>query len=351
MIVGTTRMALACFLAAIVAGSTAVSGQELARRATWAYPDPISVRDALAQWLDDSVSDETTKQRLMQPWQADDDLPEGPALLDRLVDTIALVLPEARDLRSFCLGRHEDGPVPEFPVLLDEKLPPLVRHQLRLYFGRWLVQHGYYDEALVVLEELQPEDVVDPGSLLFYQAAAYHRLLKKKPGLETIERLLENEAEVPHRYVALARLMEADLRPLQVDSLDEVARLMDDISRRLDLGRAGRRVRDEEEQVIAKLDKMIKKLEQQMQQASASSQSSQNQSSRPADDSRPLGGKGPGEVEKKSFREDEEWGNLPPKAREEALQQISKDLPAHFRTLIEEYFRKLAREQSGAGGE
>jgi hypothetical protein len=40
------------------------------------------------------------------------------------------------------------------------------------------------------------------------------------------------------------------------------------------------------------------------------------------------------------------WGNLPPKEREEALQQMSKDLPAHYRELIEEYFRKLARDGS-----
>jgi hypothetical protein len=35
---------------------------------------------------------------------------------------------------------------------------------------------------------------------------------------------------------------------------------------------------------------------------------------------------------------------LPPKERQEALQQISKELPAHYREAIEEYFRKLARE-------
>ncbi len=39
-----------------------------------------------------------------------------------------------------------------------------------------------------------------------------------------------------------------------------------------------------------------------------------------------------------------DWGNLPPKEREEALQQLGKDLPSHYRDVIEEYFRKLARD-------
>ncbi len=57
-----------------------------------------------------------------------------------------------------------------------------------------------------------------------------------------------------------------------------------------------------------------------------------------------MGGKGPGNVDQKRLKNEEDWGNLPPKERQEALQQISKDLPAHFRDVIEEYFRKLARE-------
>ena len=38
------------------------------------------------------------------------------------------------------------------------------------------------------------------------------------------------------------------------------------------------------------------------------------------------------------------WGDLPPKEREEALQQMGRDFPAHYRDAIEEYFRKLATE-------
>jgi hypothetical protein len=37
---------------------------------------------------------------------------------------------------------------------------------------------------------------------------------------------------------------------------------------------------------------------------------------------------------------------LPAKEREEAMQQIGKDFPSHYREVIEQYFRKLASEES-----
>jgi hypothetical protein len=41
---------------------------------------------------------------------------------------------------------------------------------------------------------------------------------------------------------------------------------------------------------------------------------------------------------------------LPPKDRQEALQQIGKDFPAHYRDMIEQYFRKAGqRRQRGIG--
>jgi hypothetical protein len=64
-------------------------------------------------------------------------------------------------------------------------------------------------------------------------------------------------------------------------------------------------------------------------------------------DSMPGGGSGPGNVDPKKVGSRSGWGNLPPKERQEALQQIGKDFPSHYREVIEEYFRKLARDGVG----
>jgi len=54
--------------------------------------------------------------------------------------------------------------------------------------------------------------------------------------------------------------------------------------------------------------------------------------------------KGAGDVDPKNIGKRDGWGNLPPKERQEVLQQIGRELPAHFRETIEEYFKKLAQD-------
>jgi hypothetical protein len=139
--------------------------------------------------------------------------------------------------------------------------------------------------------------------------------------------------------------MRADLEDLQEDSLNHIARRMDDIHRRLDLGRAGPKVRKQEDGVIESLDKLIKKLENQQKQQQQQAASSPNMApSSPAQESRIVEGKGPGEVTKRNVGNKSGWGNLPPKEREEALQQIGREFPSHYRDVVEQYFRRLANE-------
>jgi hypothetical protein len=64
------------------------------------------------------------------------------------------------------------------------------------------------------------------------------------------------------------------------------------------------------------------------------------------DDSRIAGANGAGDVDRKRIEERDGWGNLPPAERQQALQQISRDLPTHYREAIEAYFRKLATDGS-----
>jgi hypothetical protein len=318
---------------------------ELQKRATWQLPAPADVRTAIEPWLASRNVDASTKSQLDALWAEASSSAISADLLDRLAETIALADPATRELVVMCRGSSPPLTLPSLDVLQDAAQPPLVRNNLRLLFGRWLAQHAMYDEALEQLDELQPADVVDPAALLFFQAVCHHRLLHKEPCLTALSRLMENQGKIPRRFEVLAELMEADLKPLKTDSLDEIARLMDDVERRLGLGRAGKRVRTQEDDVIAKLDKMIEELEKQaqQQQASASGQGGQ-QAQQPMQDSQAAGGSGPGEVDQRRPGVQSGWGNLPPKQREEALQQISKGLPSHYRDVIEEYFRKMARE-------
>jgi hypothetical protein len=69
------------------------------------------------------------------------------------------------------------------------------------------------------------------------------------------------------------------------------------------------------------------------------------QSSSPATRSTAAHARGPGEVKAKNIGNQSGWGDLPAKEREEAMQQISREFPSHYRDVIEQYFRKLASEE------
>lgn len=319
---------------------------ELQKKASWSPPTAAAVKAQLDELLTARNADETQKLKVSALW------PEGGAeidpsdVLDRLAASLAVIEPDAATIYALTQSAAAVK-IPALPILTDENVPVFIRGNLRLHIARWLTQHALVDEALDQIGNLKPADVVDPASLLFYQAAGHHRLLEKEKCLKQVTLLLENEKTIPRRYATIARLMEADIKPLKVDSLDEVARLMDDIRRRLDLGRAGKKVREEEEQVIAKLEKMIEEMEKQQQQQQQQQQGGGKGSPMPANpmqDSTPAELKGPGQVESKAIGKKDGWGNLPPKERQEVLQQIGRDLPAHFRETIEEYFKRLAQD-------
>ena len=339
----TSRVAAWSALLIITAWWAPLHGDELDHGASWKAPTAGEWRRQVVEWLNQQKKlDPVKRERIVTLWPEEEGPVAPPVLLQRVCDTAAVFDPRAAELVRLCQGPPPSHVLRPQPVTHDEKLAPWLRDNLRLLYGSWLARNHYYDEALAELADLRPEQVADPATLLFYQAAGYHRMLDKEKCLAAVSRLLERESELPRRYRMLAQLIAADLKPLKKDSLDEIARLMDEIERRLSLYQAGKKTRDQEDEVIAKLDKLIKKLEEQQQQQQQNAGGGSSRSSNPAQDSGAFGGHGPGRVDKKFIGNKSGWGNLPPKEREAALQQITKDLPAHYREVIEGYFRKLA---------
>jgi len=167
----------------------------------------------------------------------------------------------------------------------------------------------------------------------------------KKEGLATLKQLRQQTSNVPTRYSTLAELMETDLEALEDKSLNEVSRLMSDAERRLNLGRGGERVQKVEEDIVARLDEIIKKLEAQQGGGGGGGDGkggNQNQSGGPAGDSRVKGQTAPGEVDMKDIGNKAGWGALPPKEQAKAKNIIDRELPPHYRNAIEQYLKKLA---------
>ena len=323
-------------------------GFEFAREPSWSLPAPGATRaraEQAARPLGPDPGTETLA-RLDATWDA---VMAGRGdALDAVLETIAAWEPRAAAL----MAAVRRGVEPDSAWLDESPGHPFIRDAVRLWWGRELVRQDRFDDALPMLAGLDAAASVDPATLLFHRAACQHWLLDMDGAIESLDRLLEREAEIPARYARVARLLRADAGGLEPESLAHVARRMRDVGRRLHLGRAGAGTRSLQDGVIESLDKLIKKLEEQRQQqdqaagGGAGGSGGGGGGSQPMDDSRIAGGKGAGDVQKRDIGAADGWGNLPPHRREEALQQIGREFPPHYREAIEQYFKRLA-----AGGE
>jgi hypothetical protein len=312
---------------------------------SWQPTESEAVRQQLEEYLGSSSIAVDQQHAARTIWEELSAQPSrGEDLLDRLADCLAPTDPRVAELVTYCASAAERASLPDFAWLADSRTPALVRHNMRLYYARWLVQNSFDDEALAWTDGLNPSDVIAPDVLLFYRAVAQHRLVHADEADALVATLLERPTDVPLRYQKLAALMQQDLAGLEDESLDHIARRMADVRRRLDLGRAGKKVQEVEQGVVESLDKLINRLEEQAQQQAASSAAGGQPSGTPMQDSRLAELKGPGKVAPRDIGHRSDWGNLPDKDREQALQDIGRDFPSHYREVIEEYFRQLAAE-------
>jgi hypothetical protein len=326
--------------------ATATGDEGLVRRATWEIPTWADLRIRARAWIEtraDASPDPVRLERARSLWPESEPFDDPTTdRLDRCAASMALL-----DSRAASLVAAAERPETADASWLDEASnEPELHDVMALFHGRQLVRHGFFDEGRGLLQPLAVETACDPASLLFHRATCEHWLLDAETGLASLDRLLEQAEAIPVRYERLARLMQADLRALEDESLDHIARRMRDITRRLDLGLAGPRTQTVQDGVIESLDKLIAKIEEQQHQqgesGGAGSGAGGSGGSRPMDDSRAAGGKGPGEVARKDLDDGGDWGDLPPHEREEALQQIAREFPPHYREVIEHYFKRLA---------
>lgn len=304
------------------------------------------VRSQLLQWLVRAKVDESTAKEVTALWADTAVLQSLSAeeTLDRLIESFAIADTTIRQLidSSRSSGIHE-------PLNFEgARSEPFFRDQVRLYQARWLTQHRYYDEAITLLESLDPDAVGDPASLFFYRAICRLRLLKPEEAGDDITLLLNNTLDVPARFRAVAELMKEEAG-LETEGLPQVARLMSDVQRRLDLGRSDDPVQKREDEVIAALDKLLEDMEKQKQQQQQSGEGGGGQQNQPgeraASQSTIKGSPAEGTADRKELMENGSWGMLDKQSETKARELIRQQFPPNFLDAISRYTRKIAEQK------
>lgn len=337
------------FLTALLSGLMVLSAVQAADNdELFAPPNRDQVREKVLKWRTDSgVKDPAAIKSIEQLWATTDESISAVDLHELAIRSFAVGNVKVEQLAEKC--RFGSNVVPATDTLDDSQLGDFAGSNLRAHVGRFLAQAEFFDEALTVFAAVKPDQLIDPASYFFHRAVCEHRLLMKDEGLESLKSLQENTADVPVRYSNVAKLMQSDLERLKEKSLDEVSRMMSDVERRLNLGRGGAKVQKVEEEIVSRLDELIKKLEAQQQAAQQSQQGGKGGDGNPLPDSIIKGSTAPGEVDKRDIGNKSGWGALPPKQQTRAKNLIDRELPPHYRNAIEQYLRKLATRPESRG--
>lgn len=308
-----------------------------------------AVQSAILQWLAGIGADGPTAEAVTTLW-ADQSLigqSAGEDLLDRVVESFAAADPAARrfrdDVRSLVSAELSvpEGPHPD----------PFFSHCLRLYYARWLTQHRYFDEALTILESLSPEQSIDPAAIFFYRAVCQQALLQRQPAMDSLALLLNHTLDVPSRFRVVSEMMRAELTQQNPDGLSEAAQVMTDVQRRLDLGRSGEKVQEQETRVIALLDKLLEDLQkkqqqQQQQSGEGSGEGDQNQPGQQgATRSVIKGSAAEGTADRRELTENGAWGLLDKQAEAQARELIRQRFPSNYLDAISRYTKRIAERR------
>lgn len=312
-------------------------------------PSFETVQNQTQAWVNQQNLPVESQQAIAELWKNVDASSSAQELLDTAVHSFALANPDIQAFVDACQLSLTPQLLPETKVL-DAGTNEFVNSNLRLYFARYLSRARMYDEALEQFSQIDPHNVIDPATSLFYTAVCQQQLLQKTEGLATLDKLLTKTENVPVRYTSVAKLMQFELQSLRQDSLDEIAAKMKDVERRLDLGRGGRKVQKKEAEIIASLDYLIEKLEQQQCNCSGNCPCNgngpgKNQSNSPAKDSSVKGQTAPGNSDAKRLAQQAGWGSLPPKEQAKAKQYSKDNYPPHYTKIIEEYSKRIAERK------
>lgn len=306
------------------------------------------VQAQLLQWMAVAKVDPTIAKDVTVKWADRSELNSLSAeeTLDLVIDSLAVADSSVKDLVEICRksGSH---PLLNFEGARSE---PFFKDSVQLFYARWLTQHRFYDEAIAMLESLNPETSIDPASLFFYRAVCRLRLLKSSEAADDLTLLLNNTLDVPARYRTVAELMQAETGTA-TEGLPQVAKLMSDVERRLDLGKSDDPVQKREEEVIAALDKLLEEMEkqQQQQQQQNSGQGGGQQQNQPSQQgsaqSTIKGSAADGDADRKELTENGNWGMLDKQSEAQAKELIRQQLPPNFLDAISRYTRKIAEQK------
>lgn len=242
-----------------------------------------------------------------------------------------------------------------------DKIEPQNNLYLKAYQLYYLARVKIILENYETAEEILNDFLKDNLNYTTHQADAFFLLavcyyyqfkrVKSKAILETFEKRFPN---APERMLVGAYQLLNKIEMFEEGSLSDVEERMEYSKRKLKMNDTEKPAIDNQEKVIAILDKLIKESEQDEQNQrnknkskNKSGQGGDGEPSNPAEESNaPEGESKIGQLKRiNRGNRDEEWGKERDKEREKIMNALKEKFPERYRELIEQYYKGLQKNE------
>lgn len=278
-------------------------------------------------------------------------------------DALAVLYPDYRaGLEAFDAG-NAAGVVKAMQPLLTHP-DPFVAANARYFHIRGLIDLERFEEVETALASW-PDDL---DSLVKHTPFAPHlglirgycedRNLRYEAASKTLSLVASRFPNAPEPVEFGVRQLLLEIERRERGNLREVSEMMTYVADRLRAADTGKRVRSTQDEVLARLDKLIQDTEQkeQQQRSASRAESGGAQGAQPQGQEQPKDGKNESDAPNGAggigdlhgapkAAPGESWGKLPANERERVLQAIRERFPSRYRQIVEQYYRSLAEEK------
>jgi hypothetical protein len=232
----------------------------------------------------------------------------------------------------------------------------LLTPEAQLDLARSCTLYEDYETSNDILSKFKPPRAIY-NEYHYYSAVNFFKLNDKQKA-QTHLLLLQDTFSPTEitRHQAIIGLMERDILNWKKDDLGDISRDMDNSGNRLNNDRGGPKTQKLQQDILNKLDKLIKEKEDQAngkgngqgedKDGQEKNGKAQGKATLPASDSQIAGLEGKGKVDERQLRNmSQNWVKMTDRQRADAMAEVTRDLPPKYKVIIEDYFKALAKDR------
>lgn len=223
----------------------------------------------------------------------------------------------------------------------------------------WLRAHCRYHLGRVFLDGDDPESAREVFGLflrhdrnrspldaqaLFFYARALAEIPDPDAAVEAFGAFLRYFPEAPQRFLTTALQQRAELEARRNNPLHGIADAMKHVERRIRRTDTGKETQQRQQEIIARLQRIIEMVEEQEKQSGGAPGGLGNPQNPASKSAAPAGKTRIGSLRRVSTVA-EQWGKMKDRDREAIETEVQTKVPGHYRKMLQEYFKRL-----GAGG-